>query len=327
VVGSCQHKVDGRKCGPCHDFAPIPPDEKVIALHLRGMVTAGAYQIGQDGSTVRWLCLDFDDDGQVGADELRASVVAARAALAALQVPTVPEASGGKGWRCHVWGFFLAPTPAIKARVLIDSALKDAGLSDKTYIERFPKQSRALNGYGNLVKVPFGVNRKTGKRSYFFDADLRPIHDTAAALDAIQLIDPAVTDYVIDVKHLDLSEPSIAQLTPARNFDLPTWAMERVIENCWYFREWERQQADPDSRVHYEDWWNYLLMMSRFGEAGLDRILRLSALDGRFDAHLTVATVMQIRDRGYHAPSCRNRLRAGPGLIHCPRDPLECGAS
>jgi len=171
VIGSCQHKADGRKCGPCHDFAPIPADQKIIALHLRGMVTAGAYQIGIDGSTVRWLCLDFDDDGEVGVDELRGAVLAARIALAALQVPTVAEASGGKGWRCHLWGFFLVPIPAIKARVLMDAALRDAHLSDKTYIERFPKQIRALNGYGNLVKIPFGVNRKTGNRSYLLDDD------------------------------------------------------------------------------------------------------------------------------------------------------------
>lgn len=325
VMGRCEHKIGGMTCGKCPHFAPEPLTEQALEMHIRGSITMGSYQLSLD-NTVKWLCLDFDDKGEVKPEELQDAVRIARLSLEDLRIPTSVEASGGNGWRAHVWSFFSSPIPAIKARVILDAALRQCGLHEKTYIERFPKQSRALNGYGNLVKIPFGVNRKTGRRSLFLDDDFDPIESIRGGLDTIQLIDPLVVDYVIDMRHLDVQDSAITVGTPAKNFDHPPEVMNRILSKCAYFREVERQQMDEKCKVHYEDWLNYVTMFCRFGKDGVDRIMRLSALDERFDADRTINLINYMRQHGYHAPSCR-RLKSGPGQICCPLDPLECGAA
>ncbi len=326
VVGKCEKKANGVTCATCPEFSAIPLTDRIVAMHLSGIVTLGSYQIAQDGENVLWLCADFDDKGLATEAELQDAVRLARMSLADLNVPTSVEASGGSGWRAHVWGFFSSPVPAVKARAILDAALRQCGVQDKPFIERFPKQTRALNGYGNLVKIPFGVHRKTGRRSQFLDDDLAPIPDVATALDSIQTVDPVTLDYTIDMRHVSLEETRPEGLQPAKNFDHSPEVMNRILSKCWYFREVERQQIDPTCHVHYEDWWNYVLMFSRFGEAGLDRIMRFSAIDDRDDPYYTMTIVNYVRQKGYHAPSC-HRLRTGPGLILCPNDPLLCGAA
>ena len=334
----CEHQPPGRyepcafrkpnvTCGKCGDFKALPITSQLVRGHLQGGYTLGAYQLGQDGATVKWTCLDFDQIETGTEQELQDAALIAKLSLESLHLPAYFESSGGSGWRCHVWTFFSGPVPAIKAKVVLDAALRQAELHEKPFIERFPKQSRALNGYGNLVKLPFGIHRKSGKHSMFLDDNLNPITSTETALGTIEPVDPMVLDMVIDLKALTLDDaPSATVNAPATKFDYPSDAMGKILTNCWYFREVERQQADAETNVHYEDWWNYLLMFVRFGDAGANRILTLSQQDPRFDFEYTVTLINYLRANGYHAPSCR-RLRTGPGQIRCPFDPLECGAA
>lgn len=323
----CPRKKSGQRCGDCDQFEPIAVTPTVIDLHLKGAVTVGSYQLALDGTSVKWAVLDFDDHGEGEPQELQDAVRIAHLALSDLGLPPSLENSGGQGWRCHLWLFFNGPVPAIKARVILDYVLAETGLCEKPFIERFPKQSRALNGYGNLVKVPFGVHRKTGKRSCFLEAEgLAPMPTIDAALASIQMIDPIAVDFAIDVKHLAVEELAPTQAQPAKNFAYPAEQMHKLLARCWWFQSVERQQMSDQHRVEYEDWWAYVLALSRFGDAGAQRILAFSRYDERYDEQYTIGIINYIREHGYHMPSCR-RLRQGPGQIHCPYDPMECGAA
>jgi len=79
----------------------------------------------------------------------------------------LPEFSGGKGY--HFWYFFHEPISASRARnVLTAMTKKIAPDLTSFHLEVFPKQDRlAGKGLGNLVKLPLGIHRKTGKLSYF----------------------------------------------------------------------------------------------------------------------------------------------------------------
>jgi len=326
LQGGCEHKVEGRGCRDCPSFEPIPVGERAINLHLSKAFVMGTYQLALDGSSIKWACLDLDDHGEHPEQELRELALVLRAYLLEYGFPTVAEASGGQGFRCHLWIFFAAPVPAIKARVVLDALLREWKLDDYPGLELFPKQSRALNGYGNLVKLPLGLNKKTGRYSHFLDGDLEPIRDPMPVLLDPPLVDPTVLDFILDVRNLSLDESTCTTAKPAKNFDHPIEAMNRVLTRCWYFRELEKRQISREHQVHYEDWWNYVLMLARFGDAGFQRILQFSTLDDRYDEEYTRRTTNYIREKGYHAPSCR-RLREGPGLLRCPRNPLECGAA
>lgn len=325
IRGKCPHRKPDTKCGQCGQFEPLSINPKIVKMHLDGAVTLGAYQIGSDGVTVRWGCLDFDDHGLCSEQELQDAALVAQESLASYGLPSYFEASGGTGWRCHLWVFFADAVAAIKVKVVLDSALRQAALHDKPYIERFPKQARALNGYGNLVKVPFGVHRKTRKRSQFLNDKLEPV-SIDEALGMIQEVDPMGVDMVIDVRGLTLEEPATREAAPARDFNYPLEAMHRILSTCEYFKLANRVQRANDGTLHYEDWWNCLLMFSRFGDAGVKWLLEFSQADDRFNAEHTIKLINYIREKGYHAPSCR-RLREGPGQLRCPLDPLECGAA
>jgi hypothetical protein len=104
-------------------------------------------------------------------------------ALKAARKYSVPVAicdSGGKGLHVYV---FTGPIPAEMAIQMGDECLDEAGLGptrgtnfyqhahgeyQSLEIELFPKQA-SLDGkkLGNLMKLPLGVNRKTGRRSEF----------------------------------------------------------------------------------------------------------------------------------------------------------------
>ncbi|NDD31391.1 MAG: hypothetical protein EB084_24330, partial [Proteobacteria bacterium] len=79
------------------------------------------------------------------------------------------EDSGWKG--LHAWVFAAAPLPAVVMRKLLDTLLGITGplpLGIRT--EVFPKQNvLPLDKLGNLIKLPMGLHRRTGRRAAWID--------------------------------------------------------------------------------------------------------------------------------------------------------------
>lgn len=100
-----------------------------------------------------------------------------------LQVKPLQEFSGGKGY--HLWFFFQEPVPAGTARqVLLPIVSEVAGDCQYFSLETFPKQSKLQGkGLGNLVKLPLGLHRVSGKPSYFLGC---PKNDPWANIKALQ---------------------------------------------------------------------------------------------------------------------------------------------
>jgi len=135
--------------------APLTDD--VLLSHLKGEVTVGTYQIEPGKSTVKWLCFDVDNKEINSVERLKDSIV--KSGFCAEQSVLV-EDTGGRGY--HLWIFFDPPIPALVAYYV---GRKSEQLS-KVKCEVFPKQ-KVVEAFGNLVKLPLGVHRKTGKRSTF----------------------------------------------------------------------------------------------------------------------------------------------------------------
>jgi hypothetical protein len=133
--------------------------------HIRGHVTVGFYQIGLDDK-VKWICFDIDDHEDERSDEaVKTDVRKLLAVLSKHNIPFWLEASGSPN-SYHVW-ILLKPAKTSNAFVFIREIRDEAGIE----CEVFPKQ-KGLNKdskYGNLVKVPLGINRKTSVRSQFLD--------------------------------------------------------------------------------------------------------------------------------------------------------------
>jgi hypothetical protein len=133
-----------------------------LAAHLQGEITLGAYLL-DESSQARYIVFDADDDPMLG------KLTALARDLGADGVPSYLEQSRRGG---HLWLFFAQPVSGNVARLFGKGLVNVYELGD---IELFPKQSRLKDGPGSLVRLPFGIHRRTGERYGFITPDGQPL--------------------------------------------------------------------------------------------------------------------------------------------------------
>ncbi|RMD53322.1 MAG: DNA primase, partial [Nitrospirae bacterium] len=163
-------------------YTPVhePFTLKVAQRHIMGDITVGVYPIRMD-NTVNFIAFDLDlpkfvINKAITRESLwkkaienvyrRANQLIDKAA--AYNIPIYLEDSGFKGFHC--WIFLEMPIPAGVAKKFGELLLTQLDKSTDVMIEIFPKQGSVRRGsLGNLIKLPLGFHRKTGRRSLFID--------------------------------------------------------------------------------------------------------------------------------------------------------------
>lgn len=165
-------------------YSPVhePFTAQVARNHLAGTITVGVYPVRLD-CTVTFFAFDLDI-GKRALARARGSVVEARrlkdlvdrearrlhGELAALGIPALIEDSGYKGR--HLWVLLAEPEDASVVRSFGTLFLAAVPLaSADLHLEFFPKQASAGAGLGNLIKLPLGIHRRTGRRSRLLRPD------------------------------------------------------------------------------------------------------------------------------------------------------------
>jgi len=191
-------------------YVPIrrPMEPGDAEEHLSGRKTYGIYLLRSDAS-VKTAVIDVDvakkfRGGKLTAEEKRLIIRERDYLLSRIPelaheqgMDPLVEFSGGKGY--HFWFLFESPIEAADAKGSLErivSLLKSdiTGFS----LEVFPKQAQLTGkGMGNLVKLPLGVHRLTGKRSYFIACHDR---STDAQLDFLMKVRPAQVSAVLQQK-------------------------------------------------------------------------------------------------------------------------------
>jgi hypothetical protein len=133
--------------------------------HLRGQITLGAYVLDED-SRGRFLVLDADEAPDWRRLQALASVLFDMGSVSYL------ERSRRAG---HLWLFFSERKHGKEARHFGLGLLAYFGIED---IELFPKQDKLSTGPGSLIRLPFGVHRKDGRRYGFYRPDMQPLAAT-----------------------------------------------------------------------------------------------------------------------------------------------------
>jgi hypothetical protein len=164
--------------------------DEVLARHLNGQVTIGAYQLGLD-NTVKYLCFDFDPehlaDTRTAAERLLAMLLEEKEEADGVKRPRIwpsavlLEASRYPDQSYHVWILFSLPVHARVARWLGLRTLELSGLSPKE-VEVFPKQTELTKErpYGNFVKLPLGLHQAARKCSRLLNPKtFEPLPDEA----------------------------------------------------------------------------------------------------------------------------------------------------
>jgi hypothetical protein len=142
-----------------------------VQRHLDGEWSIGTYAIDPSNQSVSNIVFDLDI-----LDEEAATTLCQLAEQLVSSVTPEPqgslmrEFSGNKG--THVWLFLSEPVPAEKVRrwIAADFMPKWQEIAGEkgwpTALEVFPKQDRVdPDGFGNLVKLPFGVHAVSENRS------------------------------------------------------------------------------------------------------------------------------------------------------------------
>ncbi len=160
-------------------YSPVrePFTPAVARNHLLGTYTVGVYPIRLDG-TCTFLAIDLDVSrasleractDRALAQKLRAALRTEGARLLGelrrLGLPPLYEDSGYKGR--HYW-IFLEQSESAEVLHYLGRLLLprlSAGLASGLHLEFFPKQAGVSGqGLGNLIKLPLGLHRRTGRR-------------------------------------------------------------------------------------------------------------------------------------------------------------------
>jgi len=150
---------------------PRPLDSDAIRMHLNGDLTINLYAINPRTQRSKWVAIDADFDGSLDA------LFQLQWELKQDGVDAALEQSRRGG---HLWIFGEKPLLASQCRIYIYNLalrlgvpVKGGGL--KEGIEVFPRQDRIEDGaYGNAIRAPLGVHRKSNRRYWFYEADLTP---------------------------------------------------------------------------------------------------------------------------------------------------------
>jgi hypothetical protein len=136
-----------------------------LVSHLEGKITLGTYILSKD-NLARFIVFDGDDKNEFS------RLISMAMRLTKEGVPSYLEASRRGG---HLWLFFSKQIPGSQARDFGKGLAIVYGLED---IELFPKQSQLKSGPGSLLRLPFGIHRKTGQRYGFLRPDGKSLAET-----------------------------------------------------------------------------------------------------------------------------------------------------
>ncbi len=178
-------------------YSPIrePFTLKVAKNHLMGNYTIGLYQLRED-NTVEFLVFDIDVSKKFLKDYFSSEKIHDEierifkrmvsdivSFLKENQIKAYVEDSGFKGY--HIWVFLDKPLSAALGRTFGMYVLQKLKIEeDMVYIEIFPKQMflKGKDRLGNLIKLPLGIHRRSGKRSLFLNDELLPPKDQLSFL-------------------------------------------------------------------------------------------------------------------------------------------------
>jgi hypothetical protein len=151
--------------------APKQLDTGVVRAHLNGDITINLFAINPETQRSKWVCIDADFDGAMQ------SLIELQRELQHHCIGAALEQSRRGG---HLWIFCEAPLLAAECRIYIYNLALRLGIPVKCCgfkdgIEVFPRQDRIADGeYGNAIRAPLGVHRKTNLRYWFRAAAPRP---------------------------------------------------------------------------------------------------------------------------------------------------------
>jgi hypothetical protein len=134
----------------------------LLVDHLRGKVTLGTYLLNIQ-SNAKFVVLDADDENRF------ARLIESVKTLTSEGAPGYLERSRRGG---HLWFFFAQTISGRDARAFGNGIVAKCQLDG---VELYPKQEHLDDGPGSLIRLPFGIHRRTGRRYGFITPEGKPL--------------------------------------------------------------------------------------------------------------------------------------------------------
>lgn len=202
-----------------------PLTEQQIEEHLRGEKTVGTY-IQRPNATVRFIVWDIDiskqfilKHGNAGAEFDACLLHAYHKALEIQKIledkgmRSYIEFSGFRGY--HVWLFLKEWIPVRFANMFTDRIEEEIVLDDDLTVECFPNKVRLKAGrFGQVLKLPYGLHVRSGRRSCFIDDDGEPVTDIDGFADTLAHYSLAAIRKVLSYSIHAASQASTQTVSP-----------------------------------------------------------------------------------------------------------------
>ncbi len=234
-----------------------PLKKRDIYKHLKGDETLAVYPVSIL-DTVHFLVFDVDtakksilQHGEAALDEFRrkahSDCLRIKKACAELGGRLYVEDSGYKGR--HGWLFFDQPVDAARAISLGRRILQVAGGPSPQMIwELYPmgKSER----HRSLIKLPLGINRKSGRRCLFLKDDGDPIDDQGLLLKTIEKASFIQMSNRLSRRR----QPRPVGRTAASDPELPglSSGLQAMIDGCGVLRHLIDKARDTHYLTHFE---------------------------------------------------------------------------
>ena len=195
--GLCpKHEGKKVKCAECQNKNWPPLNSTVLMQHMTGKRedcgdVVGVYVMLKE-DTCRFIVFDFDNHKEEleASKEWQEEVDALRRICSVCGIDCLVERSrSGKG--AHVWIFFDAAVPAVKARMfgnaLVTKGAELVSLKNFLYYDRILPMQDYLseNGLGNLIALPWQGQAMKKGNSLFVDEQWIPLKDQYTALSQV----------------------------------------------------------------------------------------------------------------------------------------------
>ncbi|MCX5778735.1 MAG: hypothetical protein NTU66_05940 [Elusimicrobia bacterium] len=196
------------KCG----YSPVKEsaDIDTFYAHLRKKITIGIYTTRKD-NTGKFLTLDIDG---ADAEQRVQKLKTACNSLGITDEQLLTELSGSKGYHVHMFFKEFIATELIYSLGCLIRQMSGVDC------EQFPKQrSVGENSFGNLIKVPLGIHKATGKRCFFVDSSFKA-YRTDQQISVLQSVKKLSRNDIVGIvsKHKD-ANPDRKHLKTAGNIE------------------------------------------------------------------------------------------------------------
>lgn len=312
-----------------------PLTDEVLREHLSGRCTICTY-VQRPNSTAKYLVFDLDVSKKIllkypaGSKEIeqyknKCFQVSCKAAniFEKLGLKGYLENSGFRGY--HIWIFFTEWMPVRYINALSEVLMKkmEEILEEGIDIECFPDERRMRPGKaGQSIKLPLGVNPKSGGRGYFLDEDFRIAEDLELFFKGIAKFSLSAVRKVIDMcagECRTALSPALRDYMPDPDLEVFGRLSEEVrtvLERCNLMRYLCQKAQKTGYLTHFERL-SVLHVLGHMGDEGKEFVHQVMGYTLNYQYQTTQKFINRIPEKPVSCVKLREQYRQITAEIGC----------